>query len=261
MPTAAPGTTNPTVTYAVRDRVATITLNRPESANSLNLDLAHGLFDSLGRADTDPGADAVVIRGAGRRFCAGGDLAAMRSAPDSSVFLAELAGAAHDALRVLNRLSKPTISAVTGAAAGIGFSLALTTDFIVAGDATKFVTAYSAVGLTPDGGLSWLLPRAIGQQRALALIATSDALTAQRALDLGIVTEVCAEQDVVERAHQFAVQLCGRPRHALVEARRLVRSSWTASLDEHLDREAEAISRAVAEESTAALIARFLGER
>jgi 2-(1,2-epoxy-1,2-dihydrophenyl)acetyl-CoA isomerase len=252
-------TADPAVRYEVGDRVATITLNRPGRSNALDLELAHRLSVALARAGDDPDCDAVVLGGAGERFCVGGDLRAMAAAPDRPAFLAELAAAAHQAVRAMQGLAKPIVVAVQGAAAGVGFSLALSADLVVAGHSATFVTAYTSVGLTPDGGLSWLLPRTVGQQRALALILTSAPLSADAAHRLGIVAELSDDAGVASCAHSLAIRLAGQPRHALVGARRLVRSSWEATLDEHLDREAASISRSVAEESTVSLIERFLG--
>ncbi|MGW1675364.1 enoyl-CoA hydratase/isomerase family protein [Streptomyces sp. NPDC002324] len=248
------------VLYEVCDRLARVTLNRPLVSNAVDVDLARGLADAMRRADTDDRVDVVLLMGAGRIFCAGGDVAAMQGAAhERSAALASLAGAAHEAVRVMNTLSKPLVAAVQGAAAGAGFAFVLGADAVVAGRSARFVTAYSSLGLTPDSGLSWLLPRAVGQQRALELIMTSTPLDAERAQALGIVSQVCDDADVADTAHRLAVRLAARPVGALGEARRLVRSAWTNNLEEHLDREAETITRMSAGEEAAALIARFLG--
>jgi 2-(1,2-epoxy-1,2-dihydrophenyl)acetyl-CoA isomerase len=260
-----PGTTptrssdKDTVRYAVAGRVAEVMLNRPDASNAIDLEAAWRLRDAVHRAAADEAANVLLLHGAGRRFCAGGDLNAMGEAPDRPAFIAALAGAAHEAVRALDGLSKPVVVAVQGAAAGIGLSLVLGADIVVAGESAKFVTAYTSVGLTPDGGMSWLLPRTVGQRRALELILTAEPLDAGRALALGIVSEVCDDSDVLTKAREAAQRLAARPRHALGEARRLVRTSWGHSLEEHLGREAETITSASAEDETAALIAGFLG--
>lgn len=258
--TATPSATPP-VEYAVRGRVAEVVLNRPESSNAVDLPTARGLADAIRLAGADAGVDVVLLRGRGERFCGGGDLAAMAAAPDRQGFLADLAAAAHEAVRAIDGLGKPVVAAVHGAAAGVGFSLVLGADVVVAGESARFVTAYTSVGLTPDGGMSWLLPRAIGQRRATELLLTSDPVSAARALDLGIASEVCPDQDVLARARERAISLAARPAHALGEARRLVRASWDRELTKHLDDEAATIARSSGEEVTVALIARFVGER
>jgi 2-(1,2-epoxy-1,2-dihydrophenyl)acetyl-CoA isomerase len=249
--------TAPPVRYDVRDHIAYVTLDRPNAANAVDLELARQLRDAVLRADQDPDARAVLLAGAGKVFCAGGDLAAMAAAPDRPAFLAELAAAAHGAVRAMNGLSKPLIAAVQGSAAGIGFSFALGADLVIAARSATFVTAYTSVGLTPDGGLSWLLPRAVGQQRALELLMTSDPLPAEQAQALGLVSDVWDDADLAEAAHAVAARLAARPAHALGEARRLVRSSWAHTLDEHLDVEAGTISRVSAGPEAAELIAGF----
>ncbi|MEX5638046.1 enoyl-CoA hydratase/isomerase family protein, partial [Parafrankia sp. FMc2] len=254
-------TPTPSVEYAAHGRVAEVVLNRPQVSNAMDLTVARDLAGAIQRADADPDVDVVLLRGRGDRFCGGGDLAAMAAAPDRSAFAAELAGAAHEAVRAIHGLRKPVVAAVQGAAAGIGFSLVLGADIVVAGESARFVTAYTSVGLTPDGGLSWLLPRAVGQRRATELILTSEPVATARALDLGIVTEVCPDADLLARAREHAVALAARPIRALGESRRLVRASWGRGLDEHLDDEAATISRAMGDDATAALISRFVGRR
>lgn len=247
-----------TVKYDVRDHVAEIALNRPDASNAIDLQTARALHAAVDRAAADDDARAVLLRGEGRRFCAGGDLAAIAAAPDRPAFLTTLAGAAHDAVRAFDALPKPVVAAVQGAAAGIGFSLALGADLVIAGESARFVTAYTTVGLTPDGGLSWLLPRVAGQRRAAELILTSRPVGAQEAQATGIVSDVTADDEILSAARAAAAGLAQRPAHALGAARRLVRSSWGSTLEEHLDTEAATIARSSAEEETAALITGFL---
>jgi 2-(1,2-epoxy-1,2-dihydrophenyl)acetyl-CoA isomerase len=246
------------VLYEVVGRVAEVTLNRPEVSNAVDLDVARHLRRAVDQAVSDSAVDVLLLRGAGRLFCGGGDLAAMRAAPDRPAFLASLANAAHEAVRAIHALEKPVVAAVQGAAAGIGFSLVVAADLVVAGESARFVTAYTSLGLTPDGGLSWLLPRAIGERRAVELLLTSDPLDAARAQAFGIVSEICCDDDVLPRSRATAARLAARPTHALGAARRLVRTSWGHTLEEHLDTEAQAIARASATDEAAALIAGFL---
>ncbi|WP_369227933.1 enoyl-CoA hydratase/isomerase family protein [Streptomyces sp. R39] len=246
------------VLYEVHGGVAHVTLHRPHVSNAIDVDLARSLDEAIRRADADPAAGAVLLSGTGRVFCAGGDIAAMNAASDRPAFLASLATAAHGAVRAMEALTKPLVAAVQGTAAGAGFSFVLGADIVLAGRSAKFVTAYTSIGLTPDGGLSWLLPRAVGQQRALELLMTSAPLDAERAQTLGIVNRVCDDPDVAGTAHDLAVRLAARPTRALGEARRLVRSSWAHTLEAHLDQEAETIARVSAGDEAAALMARFL---
>lgn len=261
--TTAPGPTAPTtcVEYDVRGRVAEIVLNRPEASNAVDVAMARSLAEAFVRAGADPAADVVLLRGRGRRFCGGGDLAAMAGAPDREAAVSELAAAAHDAVRASAAVGKPVVAAVQGAAAGFGLSLVLGADIVVAGESAKLVTAYTSVGLTPDGGMSWLLPRVVGQRRAVEMILTGEPISASRAADFGIVSETCADEDVLTRARERASALAARPAAALSEARRLVRTSWDQGLDEHLDDEAATIAAAAGTEETGGLIAGFVGGR
>ncbi|AEH09472.1 MULTISPECIES: enoyl-CoA hydratase/isomerase family protein [Protofrankia] len=246
------------VRYDVRERVAEVTLDRPDVSNAIDVETARALHQAIERAATDSAANVVLLQGAGRLFCAGGDLAAMGAAPDRPAFVSSLANAAHEAVKALDALTKPVVVAVQGAAAGIGLSLVLGADLVVAGASARFVTAYTSVGLTPDGGLSWLLPRTVGQRRAIELILTSEPLDAARAQTLGIVSEICEDAEVATAARAAAARLAARPAHALGAARGLVRASWARTLEEHLDKESETIARASGEQETAALIASFL---
>lgn len=256
---AEPTALDTLISYDVADGVAIIGLNRPGAANAIDLAMASALRDAAKRAADDSEARVVLILGAGARFCAGGDLTAMAAAADRPGFIADLAGTAHAAVRVLDGLAKPVVVGVQGSAAGIGLSLVLGADIVVAATSAKFVTAYTSVGLTPDGGMSWLLPRVVGQRRASELILTSEPLSAEAALDLGIVSRLCAPEEVAATATDVARSLATRPAHALAEARRLVRASWSRSLTEHLDDEAATITRASATPETADLISRFVG--
>lgn len=251
-------TTDDLVLYRTDGGVAEIRLNRPTASNSLDLPMTRALHAAILRAEQDDDASVVLLLGEGRLFCGGGDLAAMNEAPDRRSFIAELASAAHEAILAMDGLSKPVVVGVQGAAAGIGFSIVLGADIVVAGESAKFVTAYTTVGLTPDGGLSWRLPRTVGQRVASELVLTSDPVSAERAQALGIVSTVCPDADIEATARAAAENLAARPSHVQGTARMLVRTQWGHSLSEHLNVEAAMISEASATDETGALIAKFL---
>ncbi len=246
------------VLYRADNGVAEIRLNRPAASNSLDLPLTRALHEAIARAEQDDDTSVVLLLGEGRLFCGGGDLAAMNAAPDRQVFVADLASAAHEAILAIDRLSKPVVVGVQGAAAGIGFSIVLGADVVVAGESTKFVTAYTTVGLTPDGGLSWRLPRTVGQRVASELVLTSEPVGAERAKALGIVSTVCPDADIEATARAAAARLASRPSHVLGTARMLVRNAWGHTLAEHLNVEAATIAEAAGTDETGALIAKFL---
>ncbi|QIX25601.1 enoyl-CoA hydratase/isomerase family protein [Nocardioides sp. JQ2195] len=242
------------VSYSVSDGVAHIELNRPEVSNAVDLPTAHAFDDAVKEAAADDAVRVVLLTGAGKRFCAGGDVASMvASDGDQSAYLLELAGALDGALQRLAALEKPVVAAVQGAVAGAGLGVMLSCDLVVAAPGTKFVIAYPGVGLTPDCGVSWLLPRAIGQQRALQMALTNRPIDSDRALDWGLVTEV-GEQD---RAVELAGELAAGSVFAFGQARRLVRGSFESDRASVGRDEAETIAKAVATDDAQRLLTAF----
>lgn len=244
------------IRLAVTDGVATVELNRPDAANALNLPLAERLTDVVEQLAA-PEVRAVLLTGAGKRFCAGGDVRSFLASDDPAAYLEQLASVADGALQRLAELDKPVVAAVHGAVAGAGLGVMLSCDLIVAASSTKFVTAYAGIGLTPDCGVSWLLPRAIGQHRALELLLTPRTLSAGEARDWGLVTEVVDDSAIFDRGRELAASLAAGPAVALGQARRLVRSSYAASRAETGADEARTISTAVRTDDAQRLISAF----
>ena len=245
------------VTYLVSDGVGAIELNRPAVSNAVDLPTAEELGEAIDAAAADTSVRAVVLTGAGQRFCSGGDLGSMLEAQDLGAHVELLARTLDSALQRLASLDKPVVVGVHGVVAGAGLAVMLSGDLVVAGAGTSFVTAYSGVGLTPDCGLSWLLPRAVGQQRALDLLLTNRAIGAPQAHEWGLVTEVAADDEVADRALSLARSLADGPALALGETRRLVRGSWEASRAETGADEATTIGRAVVTDDATRRMARF----
>ncbi|CAM5602841.1 1,4-dihydroxy-2-naphthoyl-CoA synthase [Streptomyces alboniger] len=206
------------IRYSCEEGVARIVLARPTRANAVDLPTAHALGAAVDRA-AQPDVRAVVVLGEGRRFCAGGDVAAMAAARDRAAYVEELATTLDDVFRRLAGLSKPVVAAVRGAVAGAGLALMLSCDVIVSAASTKFLLAYADVGLTPDCGVSYLLPRAIGQQRALDLALTGRVLTAEESRQWGLVTEVVDDASVDARAVRLGERLATGPTHAFGETK------------------------------------------
>ncbi|WP_338749641.1 enoyl-CoA hydratase/isomerase family protein [Janibacter alittae] len=245
------------VTYSVTDGVAHIELNRPEAANTIDMGLARALGEAAVAAREDDGVRAVVLSGAGKRFCGGGDVSTFADSDDPSGYVHELATTADAGIHVLESMAKPVVSAVHGAVAGGGLGVMLSGDVVVAAEGTKFVFAYPAIGLTPDCGTSASLPRAMGQQRALAFALSGAALTSEQALAHGLVTEVAA--DPLTRAHELAATWAGGAAVAFGEARRLLRAGVTGSRQEIGRDEAGTISARSTSPEAQALFAQFLG--
>jgi len=228
----------------VRDGVAHLTLNRPDAANGINLQLAQDFMDATLAIAADPSARVVLLTGAGARFCAGGDVKGFADHDDLPTHLREILGPLHVGIANLVRGDAPVVAAVHGSAAGAGMGLVGASDLVVAAESCKFVMAYTGVGLTPDGSSSWFLPRMIGLRRALELTFTNRVLSAAEALDWGLVTKVVPDDQLADEAGALAAQLAAGPAHALAVAKRLLHTSLEETLESHLAREAEAISTA-----------------
>lgn len=246
------------VTYSIAGGVAHLELNRPSASNAVDLPTAHALERAIEQASADTAIRAVLVTGAGKRFCAGGDVASFVAADDRAAHLEELATALDAALQKLAALDVPTVAAVQGAVAGAGLAVMLSCDLIVAAASTRFVTAYAGIGLTPDCGLSYLLPRAVGHQRALELFLSGRVLTASEALERGLVTEVQDDSQARGRGEELARSLALGPTFALAQAKRLVRTGWEATRADVGREEAIVIARAVGEPEAARRIEAFL---
>lgn len=243
---------------AVERGVAHLQMNRPLQSNSFDLPAARSFDDAVRTIENDEAVKAVLLTGSGKRFSAGGDVASMAGSLDRGGYLLELAGVLDGALQRLDALAKPVVVAVQGAVAGAGIGLMLAGDVVIAERGTKFVTAYANIGLTPDCGVSWLLPRAIGQQRALQLAMLPSGIDAELALSWGLVTEV-VDTDALTRATALAVSFADGPAQALGQARRLMRSSWSVDRATSGADEARTIAQSVGTPTAAALIERFAG--
>ena len=174
--------------------IARIVLNRPESGNAIDLQMAQGLLRAALQCDADLSIRCVVLTGAGRLFCVGGDIGAFGSTPDkASTGLSELAGTLHMAIARLARMRKPLLVLVNGHAAGAGLSLAILGDIVLTVRAAHFTAAYTAIGLTPDGSMTWQLPRLVGLRRAQEMILTNRRVSAEEAERIGLVTRAVDE--------------------------------------------------------------------
>ena len=249
------------ILFEVRDGLAHVTLNRPSRLNAVDPD-AIGRWKAIAVeiAERDD-VGAVLFDAVGRAFCAGGDVRAMSElagttdAPGQTI--TALADVIHDGHRALRESAKPIVAAVQGPVAGGGLGFMLVADVIVASDRATFASRYSDVGLTPDCGVSTLLPEAVGTRRALELTLTSRTLTAAEALDWGLVTEVVAPESLDARAREIAGAWLAGATGAFGQAKRLVRSGPTRSFQDSLDDEARTIGAAFETPDAQAAIARF----
>ena len=197
-----------TIRYEVKDAVAIITLSRAEAYNALNLALGRDLFHAALEADEDRAVRCIVITGAGKAFCAGGDVKDFNDSQDrAGILIKELTTYLHGAVSRLARTAKPVVMAVNGVAAGGGMSLALAGDLVVAAESAKFTMAYSRIAAAPDGSSSYFLPRMIGLRRALELHYTNRVLSAREAMDWGLVNRVHPDAEFPESVAALAKEL------------------------------------------------------
>ncbi|WP_375385084.1 enoyl-CoA hydratase/isomerase family protein [uncultured Microbacterium sp.] len=240
------------------DRVVTVTLNRPYAGNALDLDTARQLADVLEAVSWDA-AIAVVLRGAGRAFSVGGDLREMAASADRGAHLLKLAGHAHRAVRALASAPVPVIAVVDGAAAGAGFAFVLGADLVIASGRSRFVLAYQAVGLTPDCGASWFLPRTVGRRRAYEIAFTNPVIGGEQARQDGIVTRLVDPEQLESELARVLDDIRRSSRPALEGVKALLLTDeQRVSLFAHLDAEAASIARFAQGDDAAERIAAFL---
>ena len=219
---------NPHLIYAVERHTATITLNRPEALNALSPEMSDGLVEAIEEAGRDDGVRVVVITGAGRAFCAGGDLKTMLKRGEAERTdgalgrVRSLDAAGRRAPVLLKKLPKPVIAAVNGIAAGWGCDLSMACDIRVAAESARFTEAFVKRGLIPDGGATWLLPRIAGLDKACELIFSGDMIDAREAERMGLVTHVVPDDRLLPAAYELAGRIAANAPLAVQLAKRMI---------------------------------------
>ncbi len=249
-----------TLSFAQDGPVANIVLNRPDAANGMNDTLTRELAAAAALCDSDM-TKVVTITGAGRFFCAGGDLKAMAAAPSAAVFVKGIADDLHRALSTFARMDAVVITVVNGAAAGAGFSLAVTGDLVLAAESAKFTMAYTKAGLSPDGSSSYYLPRLIGIRRTQQLMLTNRTLSAAEALDWGLLTEVVPDAELSARADALAKDMAATSRTSNSAVKRLLLGTFAAGLEEQMELEGRHIADCARSADGQEGIAAFVGKR
>ncbi len=229
------------VTSTTDHAVATILLNRPDKLNAFSGTMREDLLSSLRACEDDASIRVVVITGAGRAFCAGGDVAYMNSLQTSGdvASFRKLLDAGRDVVLEIASMSKPVIAAVNGVAAGAGCNLALACDYRIASDQAKLSESFVRIGLHPDWGGTWLLPRLVGRSRAMELLMTGRMVDAQEALAIGMVDRVVAASDLTSEAEQFARSIADASPIAIAGIKRALAVSERNDLRTQLELEAE----------------------
>ena len=236
------------ISLSKQGSIATITLNRPEARNALSPDMVADLGQAI-QSCRSADIRVVLIGGSGGAFCSGADVKEFvnqldQGGPDSlSQHLRDLAGALHrDVILEIRRLQKPVIAKIDGVAAGAGFSLMLACDLRIASSNARFLMAYANIGATADGGSTYLLPRLVGAGKAMDIYLASQPLSAESALEMGLVSQVCPAEDLDRHALETAMRLAQGPTLAYGRVKALFDRSWEADLMTQLDAETEAIS-------------------
>jgi 2-(1,2-epoxy-1,2-dihydrophenyl)acetyl-CoA isomerase len=231
------------LTLERRDQVATLTLNRPDAYNAFNLAFGHEIFQAVLEADDDPQVRCLLVTGAGKAFCAGGDVREfVDHLPRIGAHTKELTTYLHGAVSRLCRTDKPVVVAVNGVAAGGGLSLVLAGDLVLAAESARFTMAYSKIAATPDGSSSYFLPRLVGLRRAMELYFTNRVLSAREALEWGLVTRVVPDAELRPTAEALARELAQGPTRAFGAAKRLFHQATWESLETQMELEAQAIA-------------------
>ncbi len=252
---------NDAVLYTQEGPIATVTLNRPEQLNAMNLDLIDGLAAAIKKCK-DPAVRAVVLRANGRAFCAGGDIKAFNQFIEQGRSISpEMPDRLHVMVEELRDLEKPVLASVHGAAAGAGAPLAITCDLVIASEDAVFNFAYARIGLSPDGSSTYFLPRHVGMKKAAELFLTIPTLSAKEAKDLGLVNWVVAPGELKERTEFIATQLAQGPTKAFGRLKKLLNATYHNTLHDQLALETKLICESSATEDFREGITSFLAKK
>ena len=256
--------------FEVREHVAWITFNRPDALNAINLQATQEFCDLVKRISSDQSVRAVVLTGKGERaFCAGGDVAELAASGDGiENLIREMTGVLHVGISRLAWLRAPVIGAINGVAAGAGLSFAACCDLAIAAEHAKFTSAYTHIGLTPDGSSTWFLTRLLGRRRVMDLYMNNRVLSAQEALEWGLVNRVVPAADLMSEVTKLASQLAKGPTSAYGGIKRLVNMAHNDTLESQMARETRVIAQMSrtkdAREGISAFVAKrkpqFIGE-
>ena len=239
--------------------IARLTLNRPERLNSFTEAMHEEVADAVARLE---GARVLVLTGAGRGFCAGQDLNDRAVDPGEAVDLGRSFETLYNPLiRSLTSLPFPVIARVNGVAAGAGANIALACDIVIAARSARFIQSFASIGLIPDSGGTWVLPRLVGQARALGLALTAEPLSADRAAEWGLIWKAVDDDALDEEVDGLAARFAAAPTLGLAAIKRMIRESWGHSLDEELDLQRDAMRRLGMTEDYREGVAAFMAKR
>lgn len=249
------------ITKEIKDKVAYLTLNRPDVFNSFNREMALLLQSELDACEENSDVRAIVITGNGKAFCAGQDLKEVTSPELNPGFKKILEEHYNPIVSRIRKIEKPIIAAVNGVAAGAGANIALACDVVIASEHASFIQAFSKIGLVPDSGGTFFLPRLIGFQKASALMLLGDKVSATEAEQLGMIYKVISPENFSEEVDKIATTMANMPTKALGMTKRLLNQSMTNSLEDQLDMEGKLQIESAQSEDYAEGVDAFVNKR
>ncbi|HEY0413850.1 MAG TPA: 2-(1,2-epoxy-1,2-dihydrophenyl)acetyl-CoA isomerase PaaG [Allosphingosinicella sp.] len=248
-----------TILFTYEAGIARLTLNRPDRLNSFTVRMHEEVADALSNLE---GARVLVVTGAGRGFCAGQDLGDRAVAPGEAVDLGHSVESYYNPLiRRITALPFPVIARVNGVAAGAGANIALACDIVVAARSARFIQSFASIGLIPDSGGTWVLPRLVGQARALGLALTAEPLPAEKAAEWGLIWKAVEDEALDAEVDALAEKFAAAPTRGLARIKKMIRESWGHSLDEELDLQRDAMRELGFGEDYREGVAAFMAKR
>ncbi|CAN5422484.1 enoyl-CoA hydratase-related protein [soil metagenome] len=249
------------VTGLLNDGLATITLARPEAGNAMSWQLVDALSRVIEELTAAPGVRAFLVRAEGKNFCVGGDIRSFVDESDPAEYIGRLARRLHEGVALLTQHGAPVVIAAQGAAAGAGLSLVASGDVVLIGQSAFFSMAYAGIGLTADGGATWLLPRLIGLRATQEMAYLGRRLNAEEAVALGLATRIVADDALADEAAAVAAKIAAGPTGAFVSVKRLLAQGDSTAFPDQLNAEADAIAAAMASADAKEGVAAFMERR
>lgn len=226
-----------TISYEVKGNIGRLTLNRPQARNAIGLQMAKELLAAAIECANDSKIRVLVLGAAGDNFSVGGDVKEFYSIPPEKLpaHLSEITAYLHPAMATLSHVGVPMVAGVQGFAAGAGMGFACLSDILLCGESSKFTMAYSGIGLVPDAGVSYILPRLIGMRKTLDLAMTNRVVAAQEAKEIGLVTQIVPDKELAAKVDELADQMAAKPTLALAKTREMLHRSWYGTMESQLD--------------------------
>jgi 2-(1,2-epoxy-1,2-dihydrophenyl)acetyl-CoA isomerase len=248
-----------TLLYTVKNQIATITFNRPDAMNTFDQTMADELKMITDKVRLDSSVRAVLLNGAGQLFMAGGDIRFFHGIINTMpADVMNIVRTLNSSIINLMKMSKPILASVHGSVAGVGVSLMLACDLVIAAENTKFTMAYSGIGISPDGGASFMLPKLVGTKKAMEWLMFSDLFDAKTALQQGLINWCVAADQLENETQRILQRLVSGPTQSYASIKRLVNESWNNSLEAHLEKEGDAFETCSATQDFKTGVSSFL---